>query len=221
MGKKSDGSSHKKRSGKSRQTEDDDIPIDPSLYDWQQQYAAYAASANAYPEVSEAGPSYQDDPEQQSDIQEYYNNLLNQPQATVDPSLLIYDPGPSSAAQYAPSYYYPNTDYDQSEPSSSSTAPNAYECPREDCPYSFPRKTELNKHIKTHDKPIKCSADPNCKTKKAEQRDMDRHYLTAHRAYAQSIGLSLDEYVCLVCRKTFTRLDNLQKHMKRTHSPNK
>ncbi|KAH6990952.1 hypothetical protein BKA56DRAFT_221276 [Ilyonectria sp. MPI-CAGE-AT-0026] len=153
--------------------------------------------------------------QEQEDIQDYYNNLSYQP-ATVDPSTLFSDPGPSSAAQNFGNYDSPDPYYAQ--PSASSAAPNRLECEREDCNQSFERPTELNKHMKTHTKPVKCAADPGCKERRAEQRDMDRHYSSAHKSYARLMGIPDDDYVCAVCSKTFTRHDNLLKHMRNLHS---
>lgn len=59
MGKKDRKSDHRKRSGKSRQTHDDDIPIDPNLFEYQ--------GETPYPNTyyaAEPGPSGQDDPSQ-------------------------------------------------------------------------------------------------------------------------------------------------------------
>lgn len=77
----------------------------------------------------------------------------------------------------------------------------------------------LSKHSKTHDKPVRCLADPNCKTKTAENRDMDRHYRTAHKSYAKRNNIPSEEDVCDECGKMFTRGDNMKKHMRKMHRP--
>lgn len=73
--------------------------------------------------------------------------------------------------------------------------------------------------MKTHDKPVKCEASPNCNVTKAEKRDMDRHYQTSHKAYAASKNILAEEVVCGFegCPSTFTRRDNLRKHWKKFH----
>jgi hypothetical protein len=73
--------------------------------------------------------------------------------------------------------------------------------------------------MKTHNKPVKCKASPNCNVTKAEQRDMDRHYQTSHKAYAASKGILTEEVACGFegCASTFTRKDNLLKHWKIYH----
>ncbi|KAJ4271327.1 hypothetical protein NW762_000029 [Fusarium torreyae] len=62
-------------------------------------------------------------------------------------------------------------------------------------------------------------ADPNCTVTKAEQRDMDRHYRSAHKAYAASKGILTEEATCGIggCTSKFTRRDNLRKHWKKYH----
>lgn len=74
--------------------------------------------------------------------------------------------------------------------------------------------------MKTHNKPVKCKADSNCNVTKAEQRDMDRHYRTSHRAYAASKGILTEERICGFegCTSKFTRQDNLLKHWKKFHN---
>lgn len=48
--------------------------------------------------------------QEQQDIHDYYNSISYQP-ATVDPSTLLRDPGPSSAAQNFTNYYSPDPYY--------------------------------------------------------------------------------------------------------------
>jgi hypothetical protein len=74
--------------------------------------------------------------------------------------------------------------------------------------------------MKTHNKPVKCKADPSCNVTKAEQRDMDRHYRTSHRAYAARKGILTEDRICGFegCASKFTRQDNLVKHWKKFHN---
>ncbi|KAJ4137418.1 hypothetical protein NW768_003005 [Fusarium equiseti] len=80
-------------------------------------------------------------------------------------------------------------------------------------------ETSSIKHMKIHDRPVKCKADPNRNVTKAEQRDMDRHYRTSHKAYAASKGILTEETPCGFegCKSKFTRKDNLLKHWKKYH----
>ncbi|KAK7430187.1 hypothetical protein QQZ08_003372 [Neonectria magnoliae] len=106
----------------------------------------------------------------------------------------------------------------QAQPSSSTSAEYPHKCPREGCDRSYRIESQLTKHLKTHDKPLKCKADKNCKVRQAQQRDMDRHYRTAHKKYAEKQGILEEPSKCRLCGETFTRPDNLHKHMKKKHS---
>lgn len=46
---------------------------------------------------------------------------------------------------------------------------------------------------------------------------MDRHYRIAHRSYARRMGIPDEDYACTMCGQTFTRPDNLKKHMRNLH----
>ncbi|KAF4467784.1 hypothetical protein FALBO_5319 [Fusarium albosuccineum] len=147
----------------------------------------------------------------------YYNT---QQPATVNPNNLVLDPGSGSYAQGYASSAYQNAGYDEPGESSAAAAVrefSQFQC--EDCGKVCDNKRDYNKHRKTHDKPIECKADKNCKVTKAEQRDMDRHYCTAHKDYAARKGISADSVVCGFegCTSTFTRPDNLLKHWKKYH----
>ncbi|RSL86304.1 hypothetical protein CDV31_016418 [Fusarium ambrosium] len=89
------------------------------------------------------------------------------------------------------------------------------------CSKPFHSKREYNKHVKTHEKPIKCAADKNCRVAKAENRDMERHYISAHPDYAAQRGINNERLSCNTpgCKRKFTRHDNLLKHHKKYHQP--
>ncbi|KAI8719517.1 hypothetical protein NCS52_00732500 [Fusarium sp. LHS14.1] len=193
--------SHKhKKSSSSSQPQDDEIPIDPNLTD--PSYTGYTQDYN------QAGPSN-------------YAQWQQQP-ATVNPSDLWInqDASSSSAAQgyYATDPAYQDADYDEQVGSSSAAAAQQdYQC--EECGRICPGRREYNKHVKTHERPIRCEADETCKETKAEQRDMDRHYISAHKEYAAWKGLITGPFVCDFpgCGKPFTRQDNLLKHWNKYH----
>ncbi|KPM37384.1 hypothetical protein AK830_g9162 [Neonectria ditissima] len=187
--------------------------IDPSLISNPGPSSAAYNLANLYPQDAfSAGPG----PEPQ-DIRAYHDNLSNQP-AAIDPSLVA-APGPSSAAYNPASLYPQDPGYDQAgQPSSSSSVTHPHICPKENCGRAYRIESQLRKHIKTHDKPLKCEADKHCKTQKAQQRDMDRHYRTAHKKYADKQGIMEEPSICELCGESFTRPDNLRKHMKKKHS---
>ncbi|RMJ02277.1 hypothetical protein CDV36_015458 [Fusarium kuroshium] len=197
--------SHKhKKSSSSSQPQDDEIPIDPNLTD--PSYAGYTQAQD----YTQAGPSN-------------YTQWQNQQQpATVNPNDLLlnqgYDSSSATQGYYATGPAYQDAEYDeQAGPSSAATAKD-YPC--EDCDRVYRGLREYNKHAKTHKRPIRCEADENCKEKKAEQRDMDRHYISAHKEYAAWKGLITEPIACdwPGCVKTFTRHDNLLKHWNKYHS---
>ncbi|RSL65007.1 hypothetical protein CEP54_004439 [Fusarium duplospermum] len=193
--------SHKhKKSSSSSQPQDDEIPIDPNLMD--PSYTGYTQ------DYTQAGPSN-------------YAQWQNQQQpATVNPNDLLLNQGYGSSSSAAQGYYaagpaYQDAEYDEQAGSSSAATAKDYPC--EDCDRVCHGLREYNKHAKTHKRPIRCEADENCKEKKAEQRDMDRHYISAHKEFAAQKGLITEPFVC-ECGKTFTRPDNLLKHWNKYHS---
>ncbi|CAF3447592.1 hypothetical protein SNK03_000883 [Fusarium graminearum] len=147
----------------------------------------------------------------------YYMMQQQQP-ATVNPNEVLLNPGLSYASLSYASSAYQTTPYAEAEASSSAAQPSAqYHC--SECDRFFPGNRDFNKHMKTHDKPVKCKADASCKVTKAEQRDMDRHYRSSHRAYAASKGILTEDAICGFqgCTSKFTRKDNLLKHWKKFH----
>ncbi|WAO84344.1 Hypothetical protein NCS54_00155400 [Fusarium falciforme] len=194
--------SHKhEKSSSSSQPQDDEIPIDPNLTD--PSYTGYTQ------DYTQAGPSS-------------YAQWQQQP-ATVNPNDLSLNQGSSSSSAAQQGYYaagpaYQDTDYDEQAGSSSAAAAQQdYQC--EECGRICRDRREYNKHIKTHERPIRCEADENCNETKAEQRDMDRHYISAHKEYAAWKGIPTEPVACNYpgCKKTFTRYDNLLKHRNKYH----
>ncbi|UPK98804.1 hypothetical protein LCI18_009739 [Fusarium solani-melongenae] len=194
--------SHKpKKSSSSSQPQDDEIPIDPNLMD-----TSYTGYTQDY---TQAGPSS-------------YAQWQQQPE-TVNPNDLILNQDPSSSSVAQHGYYaagpaYQDAGYDEQAGSSSAAATQQdYTC--EDCGRICHGLRDFNKHAKTHKRPIRCEADANCKETKAEQRDMDRHYISAHKEYASWKGILTEPVACNYpgCSKTFTRPDNLRKHWNKYH----
>ncbi|KAI1067998.1 hypothetical protein LB507_004490 [Fusarium sp. FIESC RH6] len=147
----------------------------------------------------------------------YY--MIQQQPTTVNPYEVLLNSEFSIASQSIPSSAYQTTVYaTEPEASSSTTQPSSqYYCT--ECDRSLPGNRDFNKHMKIHNRPVKCEANPNCNVTKAEQRDMDRHYRTSHKAYAASKGILTEETPCGFegCASTFTRKDNLLKHWKKFH----
>ncbi|KAI8684853.1 hypothetical protein NCS57_00152500 [Fusarium keratoplasticum] len=194
--------SHKhKNSSSSSQPQDDEIPIDPNLTD--PSYTGYTQ------DYTQAGPSS-------------YAQWQQQP-ATVNPNDLLLNQGWSSSSAAQQGYYaagpaHQDADYDEQAGSSSAAAAQQdYTC--EDCGRICHGLRDFNKHAKTHKRPIRCEADENCNETKAEQRDMDRHYVSAHKEFAAWKGILTEPVPCNYpgCSKTFTRQDNLLKHWNKYH----
>ncbi|KAK7935989.1 hypothetical protein PG985_001484 [Apiospora marii] len=98
-----------------------------------------------------------------------------------------------------------------------------YRCDRvhkgKQCEKSYKRRADLQKHLKTHDKPVYCpfSNDPNYPCRKpraAEQRDMERHVVSHHPEWARQHGFEAGEFEC-GCGETFTREDNFKRHQRK------
>ncbi|KAL6358772.1 hypothetical protein LRP88_08964 [Fusarium phalaenopsidis] len=194
--------SHKhKKSSSSSQPQDDEIPIDPNLMD--PSYTVYTQ------DYTQAGPSN-------------YAQWQQQP-ATVNPNDLLLNQGSSSSSAAQQGYYaadpaYQDANYDEQAGSSSAAAAQQdYQC--EECGRLCRDRRDYKKHIKTHERPIRCEADENCNETKAEQRDMNRHYISAHKEYAAWMGLLTEPFACDYpdCGQTFTRHDNLLKHWNKYH----
>ncbi|KAF5020099.1 hypothetical protein F66182_7862 [Fusarium sp. NRRL 66182] len=197
MPRKSDKSHRHSHSRKSHQPQQEEIPIDPALISGTP-YSAYTETQGddyiqAGPSVYAAGPSTS---EWQDTSQAMYYTM--QQPATVNPSDVLLNPG----------YPYPAQGYSQNYPSSTYQAAG------------YAQLTRHSKHMKQHDKPIKCKADPSCTVKKAEQRDMDRHYQSSHKSYAASKGILTEEEPCGFegCNSKFTRTDNRLKHWQKYHN---
>ncbi|OJK01295.1 hypothetical protein ASPACDRAFT_51202 [Aspergillus aculeatus ATCC 16872] len=76
----------------------------------------------------------------------------------------------------------------------------------------FPRKRDLQKHMRIHVKPVKC---PICTVTTAQQVHMRRHIEVHHGGWARQwwkVGA-----VCELCGKPFTRRDNLRRHYRTQH----
>ncbi|KAG5657589.1 hypothetical protein KAF25_006153 [Fusarium avenaceum] len=210
MSRRSDRPHRHSRSSRSQQY---DIPIDPSLTE-----ATYPENSEtqSYGSYTQAGPTVTSESEAQDTGQMEYC-MMQQP-ATVNPNEVLLDRGSVYAAQSYPSSAYQIAGYTEPVASSSTAqAASDYYCPK--CRHSYDSARDFNKHMKTHNKPVKCEASPNCNVTKAEQRDMDRHYQTSHKAYAASKNILTEEVVCGFegCPSTFTRRDNLRKHWKKFH----
>ncbi|KAI7772720.1 hypothetical protein LZL87_005445 [Fusarium oxysporum] len=196
MSRRSDRSHRHSRSSRSHQSQQDDIPIDPNLIS-ETSYSGYT-DTQGFASYSQAGPSVYATASSASETQDpsmlYY---MTQQPATVNPNEVLLSSGFGYATQNYPSSY-PTAEPTQPEASSSTVqGTSPHYC--SECDRFFGGNRDL---------------------KQAEQRDMDRHYRTSHRAYAASKGILTEERICGFegCTSKFTRQDNLLKHWKKFHN---
>lgn len=90
-----------------------------------------------------------------------------------------------------------------------------YHCAEPNCPsHGFATKSSLRSHMRSHIRPAKCR---RCNYTGARKGDIVRHARANHRLWAQEKLGVCDVFICGVCKKPFTRSDNLKKHCKRKH----
>lgn len=99
-------------------------------------------------------------------------------------------------------------------------ADGLYYCREDGCePGSYDSLRIFKKHMRTHLKPVICPLSLLCGGRRtAEQRDMIRHVRAYHSVWAsRQQNLPQEDFVCDICRQTFTRRDNLRKHERDIH----
>ncbi|KAH7311241.1 hypothetical protein B0I35DRAFT_61954 [Stachybotrys elegans] len=79
-----------------------------------------------------------------------------------------------------------------------------YLCNRESCGESFDTHRDRNKHIREVEKPVLCPH--GCGTRMAYQGYMKKH-CDSHKPEG-----SRQKFTCLVCRRSYMRLEKLTKH---------
>jgi hypothetical protein len=84
-------------------------------------------------------------------------------------------------------------------------------CNNAECQMTFDNNRERNNHLRKHEKPFHCSW-PGCQFKNSWRKDIIRHYDTHY---------SQKTIPCPRCYETFTRHDNLERHIKETHEGKK
>jgi hypothetical protein len=87
------------------------------------------------------------------------------------------------------------------------------------CTRSFATEREYKKHLTHHNYPVKCKAEmpkgyPACEHETADQSDMNRHYWSTHRHWAEKKEIPRVESKCGDCGTKFSRRDNMIKHQK-------
>ena len=83
-----------------------------------------------------------------------------------------------------------------------------YKC--SSCPKTFPRLGQKHKHELNHSKPAKCK-EAHCHRAFATKKDLRRHHDSKHRDKRTL-------YTYIGCNMTFTRDDNLARHIRNKHS---
>ncbi|KAL6890838.1 hypothetical protein GGI43DRAFT_208219 [Trichoderma evansii] len=74
----------------------------------------------------------------------------------------------------------------------------------------------FSKHLKTHNPDLPCVAYPEyCSKKFPTKKELDKHYRTAHKVWADLNGIPDQSCSCEACGKDFTRSDNLVRHLNR------
>ncbi|KAH8647343.1 hypothetical protein BX600DRAFT_443550 [Xylariales sp. PMI_506] len=83
-----------------------------------------------------------------------------------------------------------------------------------ECQQTFPRRTELHKHITKHNPTIRC-LEPGCSKAFRTNRDRDRHVRAKHSYLAHLVRP--DGGPCELCGKPISRNDNLERHKDEQH----
>jgi len=140
---------------------------------------------------------------------ELQNNVSTLDNFDFDSDFLLF---PTSADFNAESFgvmnFFPDMDFQSSEEVSSTT--EKYGC--EQCPRTFSKRHQLNRHLRTHTKPFKCDQ-PGCSASFAEKRGRDRHTKSRHDSFATD----KDIVKCRFCKYTSTRPDAVQRHLRKKH----
>ncbi|KAL1840103.1 hypothetical protein VTJ49DRAFT_798 [Mycothermus thermophilus] len=102
---------------------------------------------------------------------------------------------------------------DPSIPAAAGAAPGMHACPQ--CPKSFARHCDLNKHAKSHTRPYKCK-EPGCKYNTRgwpTAKELERHYNDKHSATPRTFRCLFEP-----CTYWSKRESNCKQHMEKAHN---
>ncbi|KAH7407650.1 hypothetical protein BKA64DRAFT_426768 [Cadophora sp. MPI-SDFR-AT-0126] len=85
-----------------------------------------------------------------------------------------------------------------------------------ECLKEFLQRSQLNKHLRIHTRPLQCELCPQDIIRFAERKDLDRHYWSTHRTYAQDNNIPRDSKACPDCDYV-GRSDNVRRHQQNQH----
>ena len=147
------------------------------------------------------------------------DQAIQHPQHTTHLPGCVHVPGsPNSEAEFAFQHMWNsgsefadfnfNSGFDLSQRSQQVLTPPSFRCAL--CPKSFPRRWELNRHLKRHERPFKCEISP-CGAAFALRKDLHRHVKQVHD-FASDLRC-----IFSTCNFSSTRRDDLKRHLQRVH----
>ncbi|KAL6415486.1 hypothetical protein AUP68_02045 [Ilyonectria robusta] len=73
----------------------------------------------------------------------------------------------------------------------------------------------LNKHMVRHTRPRPCKAGAGCDYGAASMKDLNRHYWSHHKVWAEENSIPDERCKCDACHKSFARKDHKTRHLRK------